>query len=202
MASEEQLTLSTPHAPKQHAIDAFVHVEHEIKRTILQSRHDWDKHEPKMWAHASQTSDEDLVHFTMKVRIARFGLHQSRFGARAHLSPLSRTISSFAETSYGPMIFGKIRIRAIKLDSAGELVPSEVKKDAHGKIEVEMKNGHIDDDKLGFIHVRIHDPPGEGIENVKFHSLFTDEGHDALGDDNGYYRAIQVNSKPLEFFNE
>ncbi|KAF7376311.1 hypothetical protein MSAN_00046500 [Mycena sanguinolenta] len=195
MASEEQLTLSTPHAPKQHAIDAFVHVEHEIKHAILQSRHDWDKHEPKMWAHASQTSDQDLVHFTMKVTPPSF-----------RIPTLLLTFPCFsirsAETSYGPMIFGKIRIRAIKLDSAGELVPSEVKKDAHGKIEVEMKNGHIDDDKLGFIHVRIHDPPGEGIENVKFHSIFTDEGHDALGDNNGYYRAIQVNSKPLEFFNE
>ncbi|KAJ7572097.1 hypothetical protein C8J56DRAFT_809577 [Mycena floridula] len=27
----------------------------------------------------------------------------------------------------------------------------------------------------GFIHVRIHDPPNRGTEDVTFHSLFTDE---------------------------
>ncbi|KAJ7268792.1 hypothetical protein B0H12DRAFT_67998 [Mycena haematopus] len=181
MASAEQLDITPPHAPKPHAIEAFVHVEHDIKHAILQSRHDWDKHEPKMWALARHTSDEDLVHFTIKDDLV---------------------IVRSAVTSYGPIIFGKIRLRAIKLDSAGELVPGEVKKDAHGKIEVEMKHGQIDDDKLGFIFVRIHDPPGDGIENVKFHSLFTDEGKDAEGNNNGYYRAIQTNSKPLEFFNE
>ncbi|KAF7361725.1 hypothetical protein MVEN_00516300 [Mycena venus] len=181
MASVDQLDITPPHPPKEHAIEAFEHVEHEIKHAIVASRRDWDKHEPKMWALASQVSDHDLVNFTMKDDLV---------------------VVRSAVTSYGPIILGKIRIRAIKLDSAGELVPSEVEKDAHGKIKVETKHGKIDDDKLGFIFVRIHDPPGDGIENVKFHSLFTDEGKDKDGNNNGYYRAIQSNSKPLEFFNE
>ncbi|KAF8210491.1 hypothetical protein K438DRAFT_1916856 [Mycena galopus ATCC 62051] len=181
MASTEQLDITPPHAPTPRAIEAFVHVEHDIKRAILESRRDWDKHEPKMWALASKTSDHDLVHFTIKDDLV---------------------VVRSAETSYGAIIFGKIRLRAIQLDSAGELVPNEVKYDAHGKIEVQMKHDKIDDDKLGFIFVRIHDPPGDGVRDVKFHSLFTDEGKDAEGNNNGHYRAIQMNSKPLEFFNE
>ncbi|KAJ7091160.1 hypothetical protein C8R44DRAFT_817210 [Mycena epipterygia] len=181
MATIDQLDLSPPHAPKEHAIEAFEHVEHQIKAAILASRHDWDKHEPKMWSLASQTSDHDLVNFTIKDDLV---------------------VVRSAVTSYGPIILGKIRIRAIKLDSSGQLVPGEVEKDAHGKIKVEMKHGKIDDDNLGFIFVRIHDPPGDGIENVKFHSLYTEEGKDKEGHNNGVYRAIQSNSTPLEFFNE
>ncbi|KAJ7079113.1 hypothetical protein B0H15DRAFT_924623 [Mycena belliarum] len=168
MASIEQLDLSPPHAPKQHAIEAFEHVLHEIKAAIIASRHDWDKHEPKMWSLASKTSDHDLVNFTIKDDLV---------------------VVRSAVTSYGPIILGKIRIRAIELDSSGELVS--------GKAESGVR-----DDNLGFIHVRIHDPPGDGVENIKFHSLFTDEGKDKDGNNNGFYRAIQPNSKPLEFFNE
>ncbi|KAJ7747365.1 hypothetical protein B0H16DRAFT_1421344 [Mycena metata] len=181
MATIDQLDLSPPHAPKEHAIEAFEHVEHKIKAAIIASRHDWDKHEPKMWALARSTSDHDLVHWTVKDDLV---------------------VVRVAETSYGAIILGKIRIRAIKLDSAGELVPGPVEKDEHGKIKVEMKHGEIDDEKLGFIFVRVHDSPGDGIENVKFHSLFTDEVHDSEGHETGVYRAIQMNSKPLEFFNE
>ncbi|KAK7005688.1 hypothetical protein R3P38DRAFT_3039001 [Favolaschia claudopus] len=181
MATPEQLTISPPHPPTERAIAAFEQVEAQIKHEITKSRHDWDKHEPKMWSHASQTSDHNLVNFTIKDDLV--------------------TIRS-AETSYGPMLFGKIRIRAIKLDSAGELVAGEPQVDSHGHITVETKHGKIDDDQYGFIFVRIHDPPGEGTENVKFHSLFTDEGKDEEGHNNGFYRAIQTNSKPLEFFNE
>jgi hypothetical protein len=108
------------------------------------------------------------------------------FAAGAHLSQDDLVVVRSAVTSYGPIIFGKIRIRAIKLDSSGEVVPGEVKKDAHGKIEVQMKHGKIDDDGLGFIFVRcvrlllvfvspltslgrIHDPPGDvGV----FHDTF------------------------------
>ncbi|KAJ7647083.1 hypothetical protein FB45DRAFT_892298 [Roridomyces roridus] len=181
MATLDIIDLGPPHAPNERAIQAFIKVEHEIKAAILASRHDWDKHEPKMWSLASQTSDHDLVNFT---------IHEDLVVVRV------------AETSYGPMIFGKIRIRAIQLDSNGDLVPGEPVKDAHGKIQVETKHGKIDDDRYGFIFVRIHDPPGEGVENVKFHSLFTDEGKNKEGENNDFYRAIQPNSKPLEFFNE
>ena len=75
-------------------------------------------------------------------------------GTGAHLSKDDLVVVRSAVTSYGPIILGKIRIRAIKLDSSGQLVPGEVEKDAHGKIKVEMKHGKIDDDNLGFIFVR------------------------------------------------
>ncbi|KAJ7497533.1 hypothetical protein FB451DRAFT_1211842 [Mycena latifolia] len=158
MATIDQLDLSPPHAPKEHAIEAFEHVEHEIKAAILASRRDWDKHEPKMWSLASNTSDHDLVNFTIKDDLV---------------------VVRSAVTSYGPIILGKIRIKAIKLNEHGS-----------------------GDDKYGYIFVRIHDPPGDGVENVKFHSLFTDEGKDKDGNNDGVYRAIQANSTSLEFFNE
>ncbi|KAJ6587147.1 hypothetical protein DFH09DRAFT_1142731 [Mycena vulgaris] len=165
MATIDQLDLSPPHAPKGHAIEAFEHVEAEIKAAILASRRDWDKHEPKMWSLASEISDAELVNFTIKDDLV---------------------VIRSAVTSYGPIILGKIRIKAIKINSSGERVPGKA----------------ADDDSSGFIFVRIHDPPGDGIENVRFHSLFTDEGKDKDGNSNGVYRAIQTNSTPFEFFNE
>ncbi|KAI6121473.1 hypothetical protein F5141DRAFT_1186693 [Pisolithus sp. B1] len=75
--------------------------------------------------------------------------------------------------SYGTIIFGKIRLPAVN-DELGE----------------------------GFIHVRIHDPPDKGEEDVMFHSIFTMEGkRDADGHPH-LWRAIQVKAEPLEFFNE
>jgi hypothetical protein len=92
-----------------------------------------------------------------------------------------------ASTAYGSVIFGKIRIPC--------------QQDA-------------------FIHVRcvswlffprsaaytlqidsIHDTPGEGQNNVKFHSILTDERRDSEGNVVDY-EAFQTREKPLEFFNE
>ncbi|OCH95166.1 hypothetical protein OBBRIDRAFT_816789 [Obba rivulosa] len=78
-----------------------------------------------------------------------------------------------APTSYGTIILGKIRLPAIN-DEEGE----------------------------GFIHVRIHDPPNRGVEDVKFHSLFTDEGNRNADGHPTTWRAIQTADTPLEFFNE
>ncbi|KAF8628861.1 hypothetical protein AX15_003654 [Amanita polypyramis BW_CC] len=78
-----------------------------------------------------------------------------------------------AITSYGSIILGKIRIPAIN-DTEGE----------------------------GFIHVRIHDPPNKGDEDVMFHSLFTEEGDRNADGHPTTWRAIHTLDKPLEFFNE
>ncbi|TEB37392.1 hypothetical protein FA13DRAFT_1726476 [Coprinellus micaceus] len=78
-----------------------------------------------------------------------------------------------AATSYGTILLGKIRLPAVN-DEEGE----------------------------GYVHVRIHDPPNRGREDVIFHSLFTDEGN---RDEDGRpttWRAIQTADYPLEFFNE
>ncbi|THG99373.1 hypothetical protein EW026_g2955 [Hermanssonia centrifuga] len=78
-----------------------------------------------------------------------------------------------APTSYGTIILGKIRLPAVN-DEEGE----------------------------GFMHVRIHDPPNRGTEDVVFHSLFTDEGNKDADGHPRSWRAIQTDDKPLEFFNE
>ncbi|KIM69142.1 hypothetical protein SCLCIDRAFT_1208575 [Scleroderma citrinum Foug A] len=75
--------------------------------------------------------------------------------------------------SYGTLIFGKIRIPAVE-----------------------------DEFGAGYIHVRIHDPPDRGEEDVTFHSILHKEGkRDADGHPH-LWRAIQTSDEPLEFFND
>ncbi|KAL0956373.1 hypothetical protein HGRIS_002520 [Hohenbuehelia grisea] len=76
-------------------------------------------------------------------------------------------------TTYGTIILGKIRLPAVK-DEEGE----------------------------GFVHVRIHDPPNRGTEDITFHSLFTNEGNPDADGRPTTWRAVQTVSTPLEFFNE
>ncbi|KAF8650382.1 hypothetical protein AX16_005191 [Volvariella volvacea WC 439] len=76
-------------------------------------------------------------------------------------------------TSYGTIILGKIRLPAVN-DAEGE----------------------------GFVHVRIHDPPNRGTEDMMFHSIFTDEGNRDKDGRPTTWRAIQTIDTPLEFFNE
>ncbi|PPQ77203.1 hypothetical protein CVT25_011049 [Psilocybe cyanescens] len=66
-----------------------------------------------------------------------------------------------------------------------------------GKIRV-LKDGEGE----GFVHVRIHDPPNRGNEDVRFHSLLTDEIREEEGGSPIGYQAIQTRDKPLDFFNE
>ncbi|KAF9051127.1 hypothetical protein BDZ89DRAFT_1005741 [Hymenopellis radicata] len=54
----------------------------------------------------------------------------------------------------------------------------------------------------GYVHIRIHDPPGGGPEDVKFHSIFTEEGHKNEAGNPTTWNAIHTLDKPLEFFNE
>ncbi|RPD60053.1 hypothetical protein L226DRAFT_534996 [Lentinus tigrinus ALCF2SS1-7] len=152
MADAEQIDLNAPHAPTDKAFEAFEVVEHTIKSEILKSRHDWDKHEPRMWSRAQGVSNEDLVAFSIRDDVVEI---------------------RSAPTSYGTIILGKIRLPAIN-DAEGE----------------------------GYIHVRIHDPPNRGTEDVVFHSLWTDEGNRDADGRPTTWRAIQNRDTPLEFFNE
>jgi len=152
MADSEQLAFNEPHAPHANAIEAFNAVLPTIKAEIIKSRHHWDQHEPRMWSRASGITDHDLTDFKVE---------ESLVEVRS------------APTSYGTVILGKIKLRAIK-DEEGE----------------------------GFIHVRIHDPPNRGTSDVIFHSLFTDEIRSQKGSPPTAYRAIQTADKALEFFNE
>lgn len=65
-ASVEEVNLNAAHHPHSNAIEAFNIVLHTIKAEIVKSRHDWNKHEPKMWSRAAQLSDNELVAFTIE----------------------------------------------------------------------------------------------------------------------------------------
>ncbi|KAF9653193.1 hypothetical protein BDM02DRAFT_3153386 [Thelephora ganbajun] len=109
--------------------------------------------------------------------------HEPRMWSRAaHLSDKELTsfhlhkdivLVSSAATAYGTIILGKIRIPGID-DDQGE----------------------------GFVHVRIHDPPNRGIEDIIFHSIFTDEGNRDKDGRPTTWRAVQTAGTPLTFFNE
>jgi len=78
-----------------------------------------------------------------------------------------------SNADYGTIVFGKIRIPAIN-----------------------------DDEGAGFIHVRLHDPPNRGVDDVHFHSIFTDVGPDDGKGHHQWYKAIMTDDAPLRFFNE
>jgi len=152
MASAEEVSLNAPHPPHRNAVEAFDHVLRQIKHEILHSRHDWDKHEPRMWSRAASLTDAQLTHFTIEQDLV-----QVRSGA----------------VSYGTIILGKIRIPAVN----DELGP-------------------------GYVHVRIHDPPNRGEEDVMFHSILHLEGKRDVDGHPHLWRAIQTEDQPLEFFND
>ncbi|KAF9049948.1 hypothetical protein BJ165DRAFT_1414020 [Panaeolus papilionaceus] len=151
-SSADQINLNEPHPPQENSIEAFNVILPTIKKEILKSRAHWAKHEPRMWSRASKLSDAELTDFTIENDLVEV---------------------RSAPTSYGYIVFGKIRIPAVN-DEEGE----------------------------GFVHVRIHDPPNRGNADVIFHSLFTNEIRANPEDPPVDYRAIQTVDKPLEFFNE
>ncbi|CAE6466578.1 unnamed protein product [Rhizoctonia solani] len=111
LAMADQVPLNEPHPPTGRAIEAFNQVLPKIKLAVINSRRDWNNHEPRMWARAGNLSDNELTSFVIEDDLV-----EVRAGS----------------TSYGTIVFGKIRIPGIK-DEEGE----------------------------GFIHVRIHDPPNK-----------------------------------------
>lgn len=95
-ASAEEVTLNAPHHPHANAIEAFNVVLRQIKHEIKKSRHDWNKHEPKMWSRVAELSDEELTDFTIEKDLV-----QVRSGL----------------VSYGTIILGKVRIPAVNDES-------------------------------------------------------------------------------------
>ncbi|KAF7981885.1 hypothetical protein HWV62_31461 [Athelia sp. TMB] len=154
MATEEDTKFTPAHAPHPAAIEAFTAVEHIIKQEIVKSRHDWDKHEPKMWARVHDLTDHQLTHFNI-----------------AGGSDL--TLIRSGATSYGTILLGKIRIPAVN-DELGE----------------------------GFVHVRIHKGEVDGKDDIRFHSIFTNEGDKDELERPQSWQAVQTEATPLEFFNE
>jgi len=66
-----------------------------------------------------------------------------------------------------------------------------------GKLKVGTNDG-----RDGFVHVRIHDPPNRGDQDVMFHSIWTAEGNRNADGQPTSWNAIQDHDTPLEFFNE
>lgn len=97
-ASAEEVNLTAAHSPHARALEAFNHVLITIKKEVKASRRNWNIHEPRMWSRAKELSDEDLTRFTVEDDLVEI-----RTGA----------------VSYGTLIFGKIRISAVK-DELGE----------------------------------------------------------------------------------
>lgn len=152
LASKEELNFNEPHAPQEHAIEAFAQILPQIKFELIKSRKHWDGHEPRMYSRLQGISDDEFTSFDLRKDFVEV---------------------RSAPTAYGQIVLGKIRIPAVR--------------DEHGE---------------GFVHIRIHDPPNKGSEDVIFHSLFTDEIRDDPNERPIDYRAIQTADKSLEFFNE
>ncbi|KAH9819234.1 hypothetical protein DFH28DRAFT_1022848 [Melampsora americana] len=166
MTTEDTLTrpLNETHSPDERGLQLFDHLSSKIKHELIRLRHHWDNHEaahgmffqkiswsqPRMFARSQGVSDHDLVDFDIK-----HDLVSIRSG----------------QTSYGTVVFGKIRIPAVK-----------------------------DQDGVGFIHVRVHDPPGNEMSDVILHAILTEEVKE-----NGStvdYRAIMRQDDPLTWFDE
>ena len=186
-ASAEQVDLNPPHPPHENAIEAFISVEHTIKTEILKSRHHWEKHEPRMWSRAEGIPDHELVTFT---------IHKDLVEIRSGV------------TSYGTIILGKIRLPAVN-DAEGEgYIHVRYAVIAHSSPPIVLKL------YIGFTIL----PTGyascfptsrlssntfvQGVEDVLFHSLWTDEGNRDADGHPTTWRAIQNRDTPLEFFNE
>ncbi|KAL8277674.1 hypothetical protein RQP46_009947 [Phenoliferia psychrophenolica] len=152
MADSSTVVLNEEHAPHPSALEAFGQVEHHIKFELVKLRHQWNKHEPRMFQRApvDTVSDEKLADWDLKKDLVSI-----RSGP----------------TSYGTILIGKLRLPAVH-DAQGE----------------------------GFIHVRVHDPPTRGTQDVTFHSILTSEVRE--DDKVVEWSAIQTKDKALEFFNE
>ncbi|WAQ86721.1 hypothetical protein PtA15_7A449 [Puccinia triticina] len=154
MATEATLDrpLNEAHPPNEHGLQLFEKCAATIRHELVKLRRHWDKHEPKMFSRAKSISDQEISRFNVKDDLV-----------------LIRS----GKTSYGAVVFGKIRLSAL-----------------------------MDDEGEGFIHVRLHDPPGEGKQDAIFHSILTDEVKDGNTGRIISYRAIMRKEDPLVWFDE
>ncbi|KAK3945238.1 hypothetical protein QBC46DRAFT_371647 [Diplogelasinospora grovesii] len=81
MATAETVDLGPPHEPKEESIKAFKAIEHELKKELVHTRHQLDKHEPEYFAAVAHLSDAELASFTaddlqqVRVAVSAYGLH-------------------------------------------------------------------------------------------------------------------------------
>ncbi|KAK3695222.1 hypothetical protein B0T22DRAFT_438245 [Podospora appendiculata] len=81
MATKETVDLGPPHAPKEESINTFKQIEHELKKLLVHTRHEHNKHEPEYFAAVAHLSDAQLAAFTsddleqVRVAVSAYGLH-------------------------------------------------------------------------------------------------------------------------------
>ncbi|RGP73635.1 hypothetical protein FLONG3_6285 [Fusarium longipes] len=91
MATAETVDLGPAHTPKEDSIIAFEQILPELKKTLVHTRRDYNKHEPEYFAATEHLSDQDLVGFSADDFVS----------VRA------------ATSAYGVHLFGKLRIPAM-----------------------------------------------------------------------------------------
>lgn len=91
MATEDTVDLSEAHAPKEESFHVFKQIEHELKKTLVHLRHEYNKHEPEYFAAVTHLSDAELAGFSAD----DFSLVRA------------------ATSAYGHHLFGKVRIPAL-----------------------------------------------------------------------------------------
>jgi hypothetical protein len=91
MATAETVNLGDAHEPNEESFRVFHQIEHELKKTLVHLRREYQKHEPEYFAAAEHLDDKELTGF------GEDDLYQVREAASA----------------YGRHVFGKVRIPAL-----------------------------------------------------------------------------------------
>jgi len=89
-----------------------------------------------------------------------------------------------------------------EIDIARDLVEVRAGDVPYGTIILGKLRVSTNDDKEGFVHLRIHDPPNRGEADVMFHSIWTHAGDPNADGQPTTWNAIQWRETPLEWFNE
>ncbi|KAK4453577.1 hypothetical protein QBC34DRAFT_396048 [Podospora aff. communis PSN243] len=94
MATAETVDLGPPHEPKEESMNVFNEIQHELKKQLIHTRHQHDKHEPEYFQAVSHLTDSELASFSAEdfkeVRVA--------------------------VTAYGIILFGRVRIPTMPED--------------------------------------------------------------------------------------
>ncbi|KAK1757552.1 hypothetical protein QBC47DRAFT_376338 [Echria macrotheca] len=94
MATVDTVELGPPHEPKEESLNVFREIEHELKKRLVHTRHEHNKHEKEYFAAVDHLTDAEL---------AGFGLDDFRE-------------VRVAVSAYGIILFGKVRIPAMPED--------------------------------------------------------------------------------------
>ncbi|KAK0730558.1 hypothetical protein B0H67DRAFT_639043 [Lasiosphaeris hirsuta] len=81
MATAETVDLGPPHEPKEESIKVFNEIQHELKKQLVHTRHEHNKHEPEYFAAVEHLSNSELAGFgpddfqQVRVAVSAYGYH-------------------------------------------------------------------------------------------------------------------------------